>query len=112
MRAQRAPILLVALLVVLGSCAAPPPPNRPAPEPPSCRDPVYLELRAQHPDSLSDRAWDRLQELDAECRSQLAEQPADNATLGPGADHHLGGWLWMPAMMVLGGMMWLIMGAS
>lgn len=44
-----------------------------APEPAQCTDPSYLGLRQQNPDSLSERAWQRLQTLDRECADARAQ---------------------------------------
>jgi hypothetical protein len=101
--------LALPLVLVLGACASAPAPRRATPEPEACREPIYLELKAEHPDSLSERSWERLQQLEAECRAELRQEP-DRANL-VGGDHHRGAWLWMPAMMLFGGMMWLMMGA-
>ena len=97
------------VLLFLGACASAPVPGSTVPEPEACRELVYLELKAEHPDSLSDRAWERLRQLDAECRADRSREPSRPDRVD--ADHHLGAWLWMPAMMVVGGMMWLMMGA-
>lgn len=102
-------LLPLALALFLGGCASANATPQPAPEPVACREPLYLELRDTHPDSLSERAWDRLQQLDAACRTERSRQAERPAVTDPG--HHPRAWLWMPAMMLFGGMMWLMMGA-
>ncbi len=59
---------VVALLsvTVLAACAMPARQWR-ASTPAPCTDSTYLQLRRQHPDSLSDREWQRFQSLDAAC---------------------------------------------
>ncbi len=101
--------LALPLVLFLAACASAPAPRQATPEPEACREPIYLELKGEHPDSLSERSWERLQQLEAECRAEL-RQESDGADL-VGGDHHRGAWLWMPAMMLFGGMMWLMMGA-
>jgi hypothetical protein len=98
------------LALLLGACTTAPAPRRPVPAPEACKEPLYVELTREHPDSLSDRAWERLQQLEAHCRAERAEQTDEPAFLEAG--HHRAMWLWMPAMMLFGGMMWLMMGAS
>jgi hypothetical protein len=107
LRTQLLPVLALALFV--GACTPPAAPRQPAPEPDPCLEPVYLELRSEHPDSLSDRAWERLRQLEAGCRAER-DRPLQ-ATTGGAQQHHPAAWLWMPAMMVFGGLMWLMMGA-
>ncbi len=64
-----------------------------------------MELRAQHPDSLSERAWERLQKLEDDCERERRARPLPEATTG----HH-GGWRgWAPLMMVLGTAMMVMM---
>lgn len=57
-------VLAVALLA-----ACTPPATHPTAvaTPTACEDPSYLKLRQQNPDSLTERAWERLQTLDREC---------------------------------------------
>lgn len=100
------PVLLGTLLV-LNACAASPPPEQTAPASAACQNPVYVDLSTQHPDSLSDRAWERLQRLSAECSAEQAE--AERVARRSGGHHHAA-WLLMPGTMLFGGMMWLMMG--
>lgn len=51
--------------------------------PVACADSSYLQLRQQHPDSLSARAWQRLQTLDRECAAARVQAPRDaNGMMG------------------------------
>lgn len=104
------PLLISALTAALlvSACAQPPAFREPAPAAPACTDSIYLRLRHEHPDSLSDRAWERLQQLEAACERQRSAA-ADRGEAPAGVAHHGAGWLWMPAMMGLGTLMWLMM---
>lgn len=110
MRAHILPVLAMTMLIGWG-CTAPPPARQPEPGPDACSDSLYLELSGQHPDSLSERAWARLQQLDDACRAGPARS-GEADTLGSGPAHYWGMWLWMPTMMVTGALMWLMMGAG
>lgn len=105
-RIQR--LLPLALVFFLDACTSTPRAGRPVPEPAACQDSLYLELKAEHPDSLSDRAWERLQQLSAECRAEPGPEAASPTV--PDGGHRFGMWLWMSATMVVGGLMWLMMG--
>lgn len=98
-------VLLGTLLVAAG-CTAPQPERRPEPRPTACSDSVYLKLTGEHPDSLSDRAWERLQQLEAACERDRSRVDVTRD------DHHRESWIWMPTMMVLGTLMWLVMGGG
>ncbi len=80
------PMLAASLL--LGSCATVSPPLRAhAPEPAACSDSLYVQLARQHPDSLSERAWLRLQSLDSACvrtRTHSAGDSHDMRMMGMG----------------------------
>lgn len=107
----------LATTVLLAACApaTAPAPRTTAPVPRSsaCYDPLYLELRASKPDALTDREWTRLQQLEDLCllerRTPEARQPGGEDSAHR-AGQHSAMWLWMPAMMVFGGLMWLMMG--
>ena len=107
---------LLATTVLLAACVpatAPAPPTAPVPRSSVCEDPLYLELRASAPDALTEREWTRLQQLEELCvldrRTAEALQPGGEDAAHR-ADQHSAMWLWMPAMMVFGGLMWLMMG--
>ena len=105
---------LVAATALVSACAPAAQSAAPAePVPSVCTDSLYLRLRSAEPDDLSEREWARLQQLEQQC---LAERQTPVARQAPGEPAaHSGpmlraGWLWMPAMMVFGGLMWLMMG--
>jgi hypothetical protein len=55
-------------LILLAGCMTPAHQVRyAAPNP--CTDSVHVGLKQQHPDSLSEREWQRLQDLERECAS-------------------------------------------
>ena len=90
-RARRATILAsVALSVAAAGCASATPRQTAEPEPVSCTDPSLVELRAEPPDSLSEREWQRLQSLERNCG--LARAEGAGGTRDRTGDHH--GW-WM-----------------
>lgn len=74
-------------------------------EPVACTDSTYLQLRRQHPDSLSERAAERLRMLDRDCtiarRQAIAEQRGVTDTRR-GTGHWMGGavGILMVALMV------------
>lgn len=93
-RSTRFLFLATAAVGILSlSACAPPPPTGHAPEPSPCTDSLYVSLKRQHPDSLSERAWQRLEALDRECataRTQAAH--ADQGGMMAGGMH--GGRKW------------------
>ncbi len=112
MRVRITLILLAAVAIVtVAGCSVPEGGREPEPRPAVCADSVYLELAREHPDSLSDRAWERLQQLEAACDRRRAGS-VDGAGAAVRADHHGNDWVWMPAMMGFGLIMWLMMGGG
>lgn len=104
---------IIALTVLVGwGCTAPPATQEPEPRPSACADSLYIELGREHPDSLSERAWERLQQLEEACRDEQSRSSDTDGVVGPGAEHHRDVWIWMPAMMVTGALMWLMMGGG
>ena len=95
----------VLLLLVLGSLTACAPAMSGTREPVPCRDSMYLRLKAVPPDSLSEREFQRLHDLEQSC----AQARMTEHRRGMGAMH--GGWwmLVMPAMMAVGALMWVMM---
>ena len=61
--------LLLSSLTLVGCAARRPVLHEPVP----CTDSLYLQLKRVHPDSLSERAWQRLQSLQADCVSARAQ---------------------------------------
>ena len=94
--------LALGLLVFLAACMPPGArhvESQPVPSP--CDDPVYVELAALPPDSLSEREWSRLQELERRCRDALRyDRPYDHHD---GYDLHGLHWWTMGAMMLVMG---------
>ncbi|HSL70894.1 MAG TPA: hypothetical protein VK864_11675 [Longimicrobiales bacterium] len=74
---------------------------------PPCSDPLYIQLKVQPPDSLSEREWIRLQELEHACVSARAASEPDRDPYQRTAVH---GTRWMIGLGVLGvAAMWLLM---
>ena len=93
-------------VVVLASCASAPAKHTASED--ACADPMYIRLKAIHPDSLSEREFTRLRDLEAACHTQ---QSTMNQHRGSGSMMRGSrGWLLMPAMMVIAGGMALMMG--
>jgi hypothetical protein len=95
-----AAVLTVALLA---ACAAPATHSAAAAAPTPCGDSSYVRLRQQHPDSLSERSWQRLQTLDRECVAAHTRAPrASQGTMGPrhGGGHMMGMGIVATVMMV------------
>lgn len=74
------PLLAVALL--LAGCATPSTRTEHAPTPAACTDSLYVQLARQHPDSLSERAWLRLQTLDSACIRARTHTANDTGGMG------------------------------
>ena len=77
-------LLLVAVLMLVGAgCSTTTGPStQSAPGP--CQDPTYSRLRAMDPDELSDREWQRLRELEAQCQQLRLSEARGRAGWGPG----------------------------
>ena len=67
----------VATALVLSGCAPAASRAVHAAQPSACSDSIYVHLSRQHPDSLSERSWQRLQSLDSACARARAAAPAD-----------------------------------
>ncbi len=108
-RTWRSVAMRVAVLLVLGAPAACAPAMSSAREPVPCRDSMYLRLKAVPPDSLSEREFQRLHDLEQSCAQ--ARMAAHGGGMGAMGGMHGGAWWWlaMPAMMVVGALMWLMM---
>lgn len=94
-------VLAVTLLVACVPPAAQPHTVAASP----CADPSYVQLRQQHPDSLSAREWQRLQTLDGQCAVRADQGPPrnDSRSQRHGAGHLMGAGIatvMMVAMMV------------
>lgn len=101
LRGRRASILAtVALSLAAAGCAAAAPRQSIEPEPVVCTDASLVELRAAHPDSLSERGWQQLQTLERECSA--ARAAAARETRGRTGDHPM--W-WMASGLAMAVMM-------
>jgi hypothetical protein len=96
---------VLAATLLLGGCAtASSPPRAHGPEPAACNDSLYVQLARQHPDSLSDRAWLRLQSLDSACvraRTQSANDPHGMGMMGMGRGQNTA-WTFLAPLIVVG----------
>jgi hypothetical protein len=97
-------VLSVAFLI---GCATAGTGTASVPAPAPCADALYADLRAQPPDSLSEREWQRLQALDRECAAARAEAPRTIAAQTDAQHHRV--W-WMASGLVMVGVMVLMMG--
>ena len=97
------------LVLSLGGCAAR---QAHVQEPTPCTDSLYVQLKRQHPDSLSGRAWERLQALEQACTVARAQRGSEmqgmRGMMGMGSRR---GVLWMGLAMVVGVGMVLMMTA-
>ena len=80
---------VIALLALVTACA-PPMRQVSAPQPAPCDDSLYIQLKRAHPDSLSERAWQRLQSLDRDCAAARTQAHAETSGM-MGMGHGLGG---------------------
>lgn len=93
---------MVTVTAILVSCAPSPPPAvapRPDGAASACTDPMYQALKETHPDSLSDRSWQRLQDLERMCEEQREAEPDPKGIDGM---HHDRWRTWAPAMLAMG----------
>ena len=78
-------------VALFAACITPATHPAPVPEPAPCADSSDIQLRQQHPDSLSARAWQRFQTLDRDCAAARAQ--ASRETNGMMGMWHGGGHL-------------------
>lgn len=102
-KAQRhlcpAAVLLTAALVT--ACATPATRSGHVQEPAPCIDSVYAQLKRQHPDSLSERAWQRLQSLDRDCATARLQSHGETSGM-MGMGHGRGGaWMGLGVVTVI-----------
>lgn len=84
-------VLLLLALGAASGCASASSHGSSVPEPAACRDSLYLDLRAQPPDSLSAREWERFRSLDRECSAARShDASARDGMMGMG--HSSGHW--------------------
>lgn len=106
MRSSRpAGFAAIVLTLLLAACASTP--AAPA-QPNPCADSLYLRLRASDPDSLSERQFVRLRDLEQSCTEYRRQYAQSHGRRGGmmGRD----AWLWMPAMMLVVATMAIMMG--
>ena len=97
---------LSVLVFALGGCAAR---QAHVQEPTPCTDSLYVQLKRQHPDSLSERAWARLQGLEQDCTVARAQHKSGmSGMMGMGSRR---GVLSMVVVMAVGVGMVLMMAA-
>lgn len=95
----------VAAVIVLSSCASA---QRTHAEPDnSCADPLYLQLKTIHPDSLSEREYGRLHDLELACQ---AEKQAATREQHRGGMMGVSHWYSIPMILVAAAGMALMMG--
>lgn len=81
---HRSVAVLMAFAAATAACAAPIR-HTSVPQPAPCNDSIYVRLKSQHPDSLSERAWQRLQDLDRDCTTaRTAAQMEMSGMMGMG----------------------------
>ena len=76
-------------------------------QPAPCGDSVYVQLKRQNPDSLSERSWQRFQALDRECSvARVVSQRLGDDGMHAGNR----GWTWMGLgagmMVMMAAMVW------
>lgn len=84
---SRTTLSALAATILLSGCGLSTSRSGHGPEPAACADSVYVQLGRQHPDSLSERAWQRLQNLDSACvraREQMAGEMQPSGMMGTG----------------------------
>ena len=97
----RAPL---SMLLLLTACATTSPRHARATKPAACSDSVYVQLAHQHPDSMSERAWQRFQSLDSACVRARSQAPAEShagGMMGMGHGQN-GAWAILAPLVVLG----------
>ena len=108
-RGRRVPrtAVLVSFLGAITACA--PPMRQVSIHPEPCGDSLYVQLKRTHPDSLSERAWQRLQSLDRDCAAtRTAEQMETSGMMGMG---HARDGRWMGMGLVALALMAIMMTA-
>lgn len=100
-------IIAVFCLAILASCATTGTRQVRVAEWAPCADSTYLELRRQHPDSLSERGWLRLQSLERDCAT-TREESSQRGTAGMTDASHRGRSMWLGAAVMMVAMMFAI----
>ena len=98
-RVHRTAVVLVALVGTIAACA--PPRHQVSVQSEPCGDSLYLQLKRTHPDSLSERAWQRLQSLERDCAAARTQAHAETSGM-MGMGHGRGGrWMGMGLVAVV-----------
>ena len=92
MRIARVACATVAALLLTGCAGSQSMAHGPTPA--ACSDSLYLRLSRQHPDSLSERAWQRYRSLDSACVRARAESARDTGGMGMMGMGHGKGEVW------------------
>lgn len=108
-RKGRRAIVMIASGLLLAGCARPSGSATPRPEPVACSDSLYVRLSAQHPDSLSEREWQRLQSLDSACAQSRHQAGTGGHTAGMMGMEGGRGGAWLVLAPVLVGAMAAVM---
>jgi hypothetical protein len=91
-RMRRAALVLLALVMACATPMQQASMRQPAP----CEDSLYVQLKRTHPDSLSERAWQRLQSFDRDCAAARAQAQTEASGMAMGMGHGRGGrWMGM-----------------
>ena len=96
---SRARVVIISLAILVASAG--PVPGQTREQPAACTDSTYVALKRQNPDSLSDRAWQRLQSLDRECVTARAQSQRMGSGMMGNGGHHQGTWLMGAIMTVM-----------
>lgn len=105
MRRTNVAVFAVAAVLALSSCASAQ--GRHVVQDTACADPLYLQLKTIHPDSLSEREYGRLRDLEAGCQ---AEKQAATRERHRGGMMGMSRWYSMPMILVAAAGMALMMG--
>ena len=93
--------IAVFCLALVASCATPATRAVRVAEPVPCADSTSVQLKRQHPDSLSDRSWQRLQSLDRACAAARAESSLGARSGTTGAGNSGGHLMWVGAVVMM-----------
>ena len=105
MRRPSLAVFAVAAVVALSSCASV---QRTHPvQDAACADPLYLQLKTIQPDSLSEREYDRLHDLELACQAERQAAAREEHRGGMMGVSH---WYSIPMILVAAAGMALMMG--
>lgn len=98
-------VFAVATVIVISSCASAQ--RTHAVQETACADPLYLQLKTVHPDSLSEREYGRLHDLELACQ---AEKQAATREQHRGGMMGVSHWYSIPMLVIAAAGMALMMG--